>query len=220
MEYILYYTIYETINLINGMKYIGKHITDNLDDDYIGSGVYLKRAIKKYGKENFIKKILFVYTSEDDMNNKEIELVNEKLVENHSYYNLAYGGQGGQIILTKNHPLYEETCRKISESKLKTFKQISETVKLLHKQKKVGMYGKKQSEHQKETVSLFLTGKKQTDEHIKNHKESLKRKFSDPNYIHPNKGKKKKTKECVYCKREIDSGNYARYHGDNCKTKN
>ena len=215
----MFYLIYETTNLLNGMKYIGKHTTSNIDDGYLGSGVYLKRAIKKYGKENFKKEILFIYNSEEEMNNKEIEIVNEGVINNTLYYNLAYGGQGGIIVLKKDHPLYEETCKKISESKLINSKENSERVKSLHKQKKVGMYGKKQSELQKETVRTLLTGKKHTSEHIKNHKESLKKTFCDPNYVHPNKGKKKKTKECMYCKKEIDSGNFARYHGEKCKNK-
>jgi molecular chaperone GrpE (heat shock protein) len=31
----------------------------------------IKRAIKKYGAENFIKEILFVYDNENDMNQKK-----------------------------------------------------------------------------------------------------------------------------------------------------
>lgn len=81
------------------------------------------------------------------------------------------------------------------------------------------MYGKKQTEHQKEVVSNLLRGKKQTEEHKKKHRESLLKTFSDPNYVHPNKGKKKKTKACVYCKKSIDVGNFARYHGEKCKLR-
>ena len=51
--------IYLTTNKINGMKYIGKHYGE-LDDSYLGSGKILKRAIEKYGKENFEKSILSI----------------------------------------------------------------------------------------------------------------------------------------------------------------
>ena len=44
--------IYETTNKINGMKYIGKCIYSRQNDwkEYLGSGTYLKRAIKKVRK--------------------------------------------------------------------------------------------------------------------------------------------------------------------------
>lgn len=45
------YIIYKTTCLVNNMKYIGWHSTNNLNDGYLGSGKYLLRAIDKYGKE-------------------------------------------------------------------------------------------------------------------------------------------------------------------------
>ena len=48
--------IYKITNLINGKIYIGQDSNDRLD--YFGSGLLIKRAIKKYGKENFNKQII------------------------------------------------------------------------------------------------------------------------------------------------------------------
>ena len=56
--------IYLTTNNINGMKYIGKHYGE-LDDPYLGSGKILKRAITKYGKENFTKSILSISINDE-----------------------------------------------------------------------------------------------------------------------------------------------------------
>ena len=42
-----FYLIYKTTNLLNNKIYIGSHRTDNIEDDYLGSGTLLKQAIKK-----------------------------------------------------------------------------------------------------------------------------------------------------------------------------
>jgi hypothetical protein len=88
----MYYTIYKTTNLINNKIYIGQHITDNLDDGYLGSGTNLHKAIKKYGKENFKKEILHIFDNFDDMDNKEKELVTKEFVLREDTYNLIQGG--------------------------------------------------------------------------------------------------------------------------------
>ena len=51
--------VYQITNLINNKKYIGKH-SGELNDSYLGSGENVKNAIKKYGKENFRKDILYI----------------------------------------------------------------------------------------------------------------------------------------------------------------
>lgn len=90
-----YYLIYQITNNINGKIYIGKHETNNLDDDYFGSGTYLKRAQKKYGLENFTKTILYYLQNEEEMNLLEKMVVNEAFCKRKDTYNIKIGGNGG-----------------------------------------------------------------------------------------------------------------------------
>lgn len=48
--------IYKTTNLVNGMIYVGQTTKD--DENYLGSGFYIIKAVKKYGRENFKREIL------------------------------------------------------------------------------------------------------------------------------------------------------------------
>ena len=88
----MHYIIYQITNRLNGMIYIGQHRTEDLNDGYMGSGIYLNQDIQLYGKENFTKKILFECSSIEELNQKERELVNEEFVNRDDTYNLAIGG--------------------------------------------------------------------------------------------------------------------------------
>ena len=94
----MFYTVYKITNLINGKYYIGKHKTKNLNDGYMGSGKLLKLSVEKNGIENFAKEILYIFDSEEEMNNKERELV----VISEQTYNLCEGGNGGFSYINKN----------------------------------------------------------------------------------------------------------------------
>ena len=108
-----YYTIYKVTNKINGKFYIGKHQTKKLNDHYYGSGKKLLAAIKKYSKENFSKEILFVFETEQEMNDKEKELITEDFVKRPDTYNVGVGGEGGPHFKGRKHT--EETLQLIRE---------------------------------------------------------------------------------------------------------
>jgi hypothetical protein len=101
----VFYTIYKITNTKDGKEYIGKHQTKDLDDGYMGSGKHLKRAIEKYGVENFRKEILHVFDTEDEMNAKEAKIVTEEYCARDDTYNLCPGGHGGWGYINGNKEL-------------------------------------------------------------------------------------------------------------------
>jgi hypothetical protein len=71
-----YHIIYKTVRTDgSGKYYIGMHSTDNLDDDYLGSGQILWRSIKKYGREMHRREILEVLPSRKDIVLREAEIL-------------------------------------------------------------------------------------------------------------------------------------------------
>ena len=90
-----FYGIYKITNKVNGKMYIGKHTTDNLDDGYLGSGVYICNAVKKYGKEAFTKEWLEFAENAEDLNYLERMYVDEEWIARPDTYNLKLGGYGG-----------------------------------------------------------------------------------------------------------------------------
>jgi len=116
-----YYIVYKTTNLINGKRYIGYHKTDNLDDGYLGSGLVLLNAIKKYGKENFIRETLGMFSDSKSALDYERMLITEYVIYSDDFYNLMPGGIGGDAKgeSSRNYGIKKSTSHKEKLSSLR-----------------------------------------------------------------------------------------------------
>lgn len=117
-----YHYLYKITNNLNGKYYIGVHSTNDIEDGYMGSGIGIKRAIKKYGKVNFTKTIIEFFDSYNEMMIREKEILTEEYISSTSTYNAAVGGHGGQWKgYTKDtHPIVKqwgETLSKVLKAK-------------------------------------------------------------------------------------------------------
>lgn len=135
------YTIYKTTNILNGKYYIGKHQTMKPNDSYLGSGKAIREAIKIYGRQSFIKEIMFDFDTEAEMNAKEIELVNEVLVADRNSYNLTVGGEGGAHFKGRTH---SAETRKLLAEQRKGWRPSTEAIEKLK--------GRKLSDEHKEKI--------------------------------------------------------------------
>lgn len=216
-----YNYIYKITNLINGKIYIGKHSTNTINDGYMGSGSLIKKAIEKYGVENFTKEYLAFCDTEDKLNWLErfyIKKLHSRIFDGN--YNLTDGGEG-----VTGYKHSEEIKRKIKENSAKTNlgKHLSETTKNKISESKKGQFHYN-SEETRKKISEANKGK-----HIS---EEAKKKISDTlkGHIPSNKGKQmteeqkikiSKTKSIKYKWltpngeiKEMDLSNAHRYHKD------
>ncbi len=150
----MYYYIYKITNQLNGKYYIGKHQHKSLNNSYLGSGIHLKRAIKKYGEENFSKEILLLADSREELIEMEKIAVSQIEVDDPQCYNLVLGGEGGDIKTQEQKKLHSERMSgknnpcygKIGENHPRYGKTHSEETKKKLSEKNSGennpMYGK------------------------------------------------------------------------------
>lgn len=158
-----YFIVYKTTNLKNGKVYIGQHKTDDLDDGYLGSGKLIIQAINKHGPSSFSREILYHCDSEEEMNAKELEIVNEEFISREDTYNMVIGGTGG--------------CKM---SKERTRENSRNIMTQIHKDGKLDDHYKKLGELNSER----LLGSKNPD-----HSERLKRDWEENPRVWWNNGK-------------------------------
>lgn len=92
-----FWVCYKTTNNINGNYYYGVHGASDIDCKYLGSGVLIRKAIEKYGKENFSINLLKFFNTAEEAYDFEKGIVNSKLLTDEKCYNLVPGGKRGQL---------------------------------------------------------------------------------------------------------------------------
>lgn len=186
-----YFTIYKVTNLTNGKYYIGKHITNNPDDSYMGSGRAIQNAIKKYGKENFKKEILRICADEKEMNLIEETLVDYK---DEMSYNMTIGGKGGWCYVNENNLTNQPNHL---EKKSKKMKEYWTESKRYEKSEQMKQFYQKNGTDTISQNSKKLHGDpafksrfvdkmnevNKREEKRKNASNKIKEKWKDPNFI-------------------------------------
>lgn len=106
MIYRYIYKITCTAGSFKDKFYFGQHTTNNLDDNYIGSGRKLLSYLKKYPND-YVKEIISFHNTEDELNKAEYDIIHPWL-GNEMCLNIQEGGYYGK-------PSYE-TRKKMSKS--------------------------------------------------------------------------------------------------------
>jgi group I intron endonuclease len=166
--------VYKITNNVNGKFYVGKTVKTvqnrfcNHCYDAIkrNSTTYLHRAIRKYGKENFIVEKIELCNNEN-LNEREIFWISTLK----PHYNQTIGGEG---ICGYKHS--KEYCKKMSERMIGKYTGEENP-----------FYGQHHSEETKQRLSEFRTGKTFSEGFTgKSHKEESKSKTSQTLKNNPN----------------------------------
>jgi len=170
--------LYKITNNLTNEYYIGKR-RGSEQGRYWGSGLRIKRHIKKYGKENFTYDILRVDNENKIFKLEEKLITNNYIKNNKLCLNLAPGGQGGFGNMPKDYMKGDKNPSKRPEVRAKLSKLMNENhpmIKLMRENNP--LIGRKQSEELKQRISNTLkqtykngyknwnTGKKMSEEFV------------------------------------------------------
>lgn len=189
-----------------------------MNDGYLGSGIGVKRAIKKYGKKNFKREILEFCESYENVFDREFETSKKlNVVDSSLFYNNEYGGRGH----CKKATVAKATRLKISKTLTgrKTppdvLKKKKETRMRWTKERKE-IYRQKRSELSS-GVNNPMYGKTHSKESLKIIKERANNRSHAWNEKLSKSAKGRKKIVCEFCGKELDPLNFKKHHGENCK---
>lgn len=130
-----------------GKVYFGQHQTENLDDNYTGSGKLICKYIKKHPND-YYKEIIKFYDSQEELNKAEYELIHPHLGKDYCL-NLVEGGSFGKL-----HPdICKEISKKVSVIMKKRWQNLEYREKQSNKHKELWKdteYREKESIRRKE----------------------------------------------------------------------
>jgi len=212
-----YLYVYKTTLILDGRVYIGQRGCDCLPEDdtyYLGSGSYFNRALKKYGRKNFVKEIIEICTEDtiDDIEDYWIFYFNPTRDKSIGF-NLKCKKKKGRKEMCHHPDTIEEIREKILNHPDKEIwrekniswhkgKKDSEETK---KKKSLKSKGRKRPQYVIDATTAKLKGRKQPKEFCEKISTTLKRKYASGEIISKNIGKKH-TPEAIELNRQKHIG--------------
>ena len=164
--------VYVLRNRYNDKVYVGQktYIRPKEFENYYGSGVKINYAIKKYGKESFIKTILEVCLTKKELDKAEIKWIKFYDAQNPDKgYNIAGGGSG--VGVGETHPNFGKPRSEEYKAKMRGRRFTEE-----HKRKiSMALKGKPVSENTRKAAIASSKNRKKTPEETIKRKASLKK---------------------------------------------
>lgn len=208
--------IYSIVNQINDKFYIGRRSTDKspLEDDYFGSGgKHFKNALKKYGKENFVKEIIEFCPDFETLKEREIYWINllQSYKEDIGYNKIrvSEGWGVGELNPVYGDPTKNPMYGKRGENSPHYGKSRPDWVKDKIRQKQIGKIVPEDVCKKMSIAASQKTGDKNPF-FGKTHKEESKQKIRESQSKRP-------LLTCPYCGLQSKSdANMKRYHFENC----
>lgn len=166
--------LYKTTCIITGRYYIGMHSTCNLEDGYIGSGLRLRRSVRKHGIENHKKEILEFFESRELLIIAEENAITPEMITDNMCMNLTGGGKNSFDAINNNGlnnkvnqcslagKSHANRIKTDKEYAIKHAKNSSKTLKKSHQFGKIKyntFTGKKHSEETKKKISDKAKGR-------------------------------------------------------------
>ncbi len=103
------YVVYQITHRVSKKYYIGKTTLAKWQEGYMGSGIHIKRAVRKHGRKAFYRGIISTHNTEAGAFDKEEACID---CTDPMSYNLQSGGRGGSV----GRVFTEETRAKMSAS--------------------------------------------------------------------------------------------------------
>lgn len=231
-----FYYLYKITNNINQKIYYGVHGTNNIDDGYMGSGGPLGRAKKKYGIENFTKEILEFFDNPILMAEAESNIVTQEFISDSSNYNAVPGG--GYLAYGKRANTKNISLGQIKYQKSRTQAERSESMRVMGSKQH---WTPERKESWKNKLSLAnknnpncsiasqkvwqnISEEKINDRNMKISQSKINLYASldiqtKRDMLNPALQASMKRLTCEHCGKTANTGNYSRWHGDNCKKR-
>ena len=149
---------YRTENLLNEHYYYGVRTLRKENDPYLGSGIRLSAAIKKYGKEFFTRVDLVEFKSFEEALEWEKATITQEMIVDPKCYNLKAGGAGGSLPWTDERRKYHIENRSYAKSE-ETKRKQSNAAKERFVNEPGTFTGRKHTEETKEILSQQRKGK-------------------------------------------------------------